>query len=410
MIDLLPFLQLGPATMSVGELTAYVKSLLDDDSTLADVWVRGEVSDARTYGSGHTYFTLRDGSSQLKCVLFRQKARGLEPLENGRQYLVRGAVGVYPASGAYQLYVSDHRPIGLGDLYLQFEALKQRLDAEGLFAPARKRSLPRWPRRIGLATSAQGAVLHDLRNVIGRRFPLVELILAPCQVQGAEAVRAVVASLRALEAAQVDVIVVARGGGSLEDLWAFNDEAIARAIAASRVPVVSAIGHETDFTIADFVADLRAPTPSAAGELLVPDGAALAGDVETLVARAERAVKAQLWVASSDVEDRLVRLRRALQARLDRAAQRLEAAEARLTALSPLQVLGRGYAVVCDAATHSVVRSISQAAPGQRLDVRLADGRLTAIVEHLAGPAMGAPATGAAAPPVPPHHKERRHA
>ena len=392
MIDLLPFLHSGPATMSVGEVTNYVKSLLDDDSTLADLWVRGEVSEARTYGSGHTYFTLRDGSCQLKCVLFRQKARGLEPLESGRQYLVRGAIGVYPASGTYQLYVADHRRLGIGDLYVQFETLKQCLEAEGLFAPERKRPLPRWPQRIGIATSAQGAVLHDLRTVIGRRYPLAEIILAPCQVQGAEAVRTVVASIRALNEALVEVIVVARGGGSLEDLWAFNEEPIARAIATSGVPVISAVGHETDFTIADFVADLRAPTPSAAAELLVPDGAALSGQIEVLIARAERAVKAQLWLASNDLDGRQSRLPRALEARLDHVARRLEAAEARLQALSPLQVLGRGYAVVCDAATRSVVRSVSLAMPGQRLDIVLADGRLRATVEEIAGRSGAAPA------------------
>ena len=383
MIDLLPFLQAAPQTMTVAEVTAYVKQLLDDDPATADVWVRGEVSDPRTYASGHTYFTLRDATSQLKCVLFRQRARGLEPLEHGKQYVVRGGLSVYEASGSLQLYVTDHRPIGIGELYQQFELVKARLEAEGLFAPERKRPLPRWPRRIGIATSKQGAVLHDLRTVIGRRYPLAELVLAPCQVQGAEAVRTVVASIRALEAAGVDVIVVARGGGSIEDLWAFNEELVARAIAAAGVPVVSAVGHETDFTIADFVADLRAPTPSAAGELLVPDAAMLDSQIVSLAQRADRAVKAQLWLFGSDLADREARLGRALAQRVERAQNRLAAAEARLAALNPLGVLGRGYAVVCDAETHAVVRSVRQAQPQQRLDVLLADGRLSATVENL---------------------------
>src|SRR5919197_178186 len=209
MIDLLRAALWGPPTLSVSEANAHVKALLDDDPILADCWVRGEVGDARTYPSGHTYFVLRDGASQLKCGLFRQKARRLDPLENGRQYVVRGAIAVYEASGVYQLYVTDHRPLGIGELYQQFELLKARLEAEGLFAAERKRPLPRWPRRIGIATSKQGAVLHDLRTVIGRRYPLAELVLAPCQVQGAEAVRSIVASVRALNAAGVDVIVVA---------------------------------------------------------------------------------------------------------------------------------------------------------------------------------------------------------
>ncbi|MBI3970365.1 MAG: exodeoxyribonuclease VII large subunit [Chloroflexi bacterium] len=383
MIDLLPFLQLGPVTMSVSEATAHVKSLLEDDTTLADLWVRGEIADARTYASGHTYFTLRDGSSQLKCVLFRQRSRGLEPLENGRQYVVRGGISVYESAGAYQLYVTDHRRVGIGELYQQFEALKRRLEAEGLFAPERKRALPRWPRRIGIATSAQGAVLHDLRNVIGRRYPLAELVLAPCQVQGADAVRTVVASLRALGGAGVDVIVIARGGGSLEDLWAFNEEAVVWAIAAARVPVVSAIGHETDFTLADFAADVRAPTPSAAGELVAPDAAAVMRLVEALVERGERAVKAQLWVASNDLEALERRLRRALAARLERAQARLAAADARLQALSPLAVLARGYAVVCDPTTRMVIRSTRQVTGGQAIDVLLADGRLSARVDGI---------------------------
>jgi exodeoxyribonuclease VII large subunit len=383
MIDLLALHPFGPLTLSVSEATAHIKELLDDDSTLADLWVRGEIADARTYASGHTYFTLRDGLSQLRCVLFRQKARRLEPLENGHQYLVRGAISVYPTSGVYQLYVADHRQLGTGELYLQFEELKARLAAEGLFAPERKRPLPRWPHRIGIATSANGAVLHDLRQVIGRRFPLAELVLAPCLVQGADAVRSVVASLRALEGAGVDVVVVARGGGSIEDLWAFNHEAVARAIAAASVPVVSAIGHETDFTIADFVADCRAPTPSAAAELMVPDTVALGGQIDDLQRRAERALKAQLWVAQNDLGAAEQRLRRATAAHLAHATSRLAAVEGRLHSLSPLHVLSRGFAVVRQVSGGAVVRQVTQVAPGDGLEVLLADGTFRATVQEM---------------------------
>ncbi|HEV2123807.1 MAG TPA: exodeoxyribonuclease VII large subunit, partial [Chloroflexota bacterium] len=367
MIELLPeiaSLQWGPAVLSVSEATAHLKALIEDDPTLSDCWVRGEIADARTYNSGHTYFTLRDGSSQIKCVLFRQRARGLDPLEIGRQYVVRGAISVYEANGVYQLYVTTYRPVGVGELYQQFEQLKAQLEAEGLFAAERKRPLPRWPERIGIATSAQGAVLHDLKNVIGRRFPLAELVLAPCQVQGAEAVRTVTASLRALDLAGVDVIVVARGGGSIEDLWSFNEEPIARAIVACATPVVSAVGHETDFTIADFVADLRAPTPSAAGELIVPDAASLSREIDSLVERALRAVKAQLWEAQTDLNDRELRLRRAATGGVQHAEVRLDALRGRLQALSPMAVLGRGYAVLRDSTTHVVIKSAGQAAAG----------------------------------------------
>ncbi len=380
MIDLWPSILLGPLTMSVSEANAYVKQLLDDDATLADLWVRGEVGEARTYASGHTYFTLRDGTSQLRCVLFRQHARRLEPLECGRQYLVRGAISVYEARGEYQLYVTDHRPAGAGELYLEFERLKQRLEAEGLFATERKRPLPRYPLRIGIATSPDGAVVHDLCTIIGRRFPVAEVLLAPCRVQGAEAVRTIVAALRALDQAGVEVIVLARGGGSIEDLWAFNDEAVARAIAAARVPVISAVGHETDFTIADFVADLRAPTPSAAAELLTPDGAALDQQLATLVQRAERAVQAQLWMATADLERLETQLRQQIATRLDQARGRLEALAARLDALSPQRVLSRGYAVVRTGERGTIVRDAKQVPPGSLLHILLAHGSLTARV------------------------------
>ncbi|HEU5317443.1 MAG TPA: exodeoxyribonuclease VII large subunit [Chloroflexota bacterium] len=374
---------LVPLVLSVSEATGHIKSLLEDDSTLADCWVRGEVSDPRTYASGHTYFTLRDGESQLKCVLFKQKARGLEKLEHGRQYIVHGSVGVYEANGVYQFYVTDHRPLGVGELYQQFELLKSKLEADGLFATERKRPLPVWPKRIGIATSPQGAVIHDLKQVIGRRFPLVEVVLAPCQVQGAPAVPTIVASLQALQRAGCDVIVVARGGGSIEDLWAYNDEAVARAIAACGVPVVSAVGHETDFTIADFVADVRAATPSVAGELLVPDAAELRRQLASLTTRAERAVQAQLWTAQSDLVERAAALKRHLAMRLERADSRLTALNGRLAALSPLSVLARGYAVARDAVSGAVVRSVSEVCEGQELSVLVADGTLAARVSSV---------------------------
>ncbi|MGI8423122.1 MAG: exodeoxyribonuclease VII large subunit [Chloroflexota bacterium] len=384
-LNLLPALvtALNAGVLSVSEVTGHVKALLDDDPRLADCWIRGEVSDPRAYSSGHTYFTLKDGGSQLKCVLFKQRARGLPPLEHGRLYAVRGRVSVYELNGVYQLYVTDHRPVGVGELYQQFELLKASLEAEGLFALERKRPLPAWPERIGIATSKQGAVLHDLQQVLGRRYPLAELVLAPCQVQGAEAVRAVVASVRALDTAGVDVIVVARGGGSVEDLWAFNDEAVARAIAACRAPVVSAVGHETDFTIADFVADVRAATPSVAGELVAPDGSEVSRHLMDLGARAGRALAAKLWFEQTSLLDRTTRMRRALAQRLERADAGLSALTGRLSALSPLGILGRGYAVVRDAQTGRVVRCVRDARADQNVEVTLTDGSLLARVHSV---------------------------
>ena len=380
MIDLLPTLRAAlfesSAILSVSEATGHIKSLLEDDPVLADCWVRGEVSDPRTYASGHTYFTLRDGTSQLKCVLFKQKARGLDPLEGGRQYVVRGSVGVYEANGVYQFYVSDHRPVGIGELFEQFEQLKAKLKGEGLFDPARKRPLPRWPRRIGIVTSPHGAVIHDLQRVIDRRFPLVEIVLAPCQVQGAGAVPTIVAALKAIDAADCDVIVLARGGGSVEDLWAYNDESVARTIGARVTPVVSAIGHETDFTIADFVADVRAATPSVAAELIVPDMEELRRQIGSLATRAERAVRAQLWTSQDDLAERLAALRRAVATRMERSETRLAALTGRLSALSPLSILTRGYAVARDAAAGTVIRSVGQVAIDQSIDIILADGTL----------------------------------
>ena len=384
MIDLLPSLRAAlfesSAVLSVSEATIHIKSLLEDDPLLADCWVRGEVSDPRTYASGHTYFTLRDGTSQLKCVLFKQKARGLEPLEGGRQYVVRGSVGVYEANGVYQFYVTDHRPVGIGELFEQFERLKAKLEGEGLFDPARKRPLPPWPGRIGIVTSPHGAVIHDLRRVIDRRFPLVEIVLAPCQVQGAGAVPTIVAALRAVDALGCDVIVLARGGGSMEDLWAYNDEAVARAVASCATPVVSAVGHETDFTIADFVADVRAATPSVAGQLIVPDIEELRRQIAALATRAERAVRAQVWTLQDDLTVQLASLRRAVVMRLERGETRLAALMGRLSALSPLSILTRGYAVARDAASGAVIRSVDQVAIDQSIQIVLADGTLGAGV------------------------------
>ncbi len=365
----------------VSELTAQVRETLEANPLFADLWVQGEVSSSYTSAAGHTYFTLQDGSSKLACVLFRRPGLRLGAPEQGRLYVVRGSLTVYEAGGQYQLVVADHRPAGLGDLFMQFQRLKARLEAEGLFAAERKRPLPAWPTRIGVVTSAQGAALQDLRQVIGRRYPLVELVVAPSLVQGAAAPAAVVHALDRLNAQpDLDFVIVARGGGSVEDLWAFNDERVARAIAASRLPVVSAVGHEVDFTITDGVADLRAPTPSAAGEMVVPDGAALARQLDDLSSRLHRAGHGQVQAASARLESVAERLSEVMAARLDRASAVLLAVEGRLAALNPRAVLGRGYAIVRDAVSGRVRARAAEVQVGDLLYIALTDGTIVAGV------------------------------
>ena len=264
----------SPETMTVTQVTRYVKSLLDGDYALQDLWVEGEVSNFKVTASGHAYFTLKDSEASLRCVMWRSDVRRQDMLpQDGQSVLAHGRVSVYEVAGAYQLYVDHLQPVGLGRLYLEFEALKQRLAEEGLFDPAQKRPLPPFPQRVGVVTSPTAAALRDILNVLARRYPLVQVVLSPTLVQGDQAPPQIVTAIQALnDLANIDLIIVARGGGSLEELWAFNDERVARAIAASRVPVISGVGHEVDFTIADFAADVRAPTPSAAAELAVPEG------------------------------------------------------------------------------------------------------------------------------------------
>ncbi|MAG35303.1 MAG: exodeoxyribonuclease VII large subunit, partial [Dehalococcoidia bacterium] len=339
-----PFLDLlaEPTTSPVwrvGELTAQVRETLEANPVFADLWVQGEVSNSHTSAAGHTYFTLQDGSSRLACVLFRRRGVHLGAPEQGRLYVVRGSLSVYEAGGQYQLVVSDHRPAGIGDLFEQFQRLKARLEAEGLFDVERKRPLPVWPNRIGVVTSAQGAALQDLCRVVERRYPLVELVVAPSLVQGAEAPESLVRALESLNAqSDLDFIIVTRGGGSVEDLWAFNDEHVARAIAASRLPVVSAVGHEVDITITDGVADLRAPTPSAAGEMVVPDRLALTRQLDDMSIRMQRAAEGHAQAASGRLGSAVEHLNQSVVSRMDRAGASLSAVEGRLAALNPLAV------------------------------------------------------------------------
>ena len=387
------------AVYTVGQLTAYLKQMLEATPALSDIWVTGEVSNHRLAGSGHNYFSLRDAEGVVRCVMFRP-GRGGEFLADGAQVLVHGRISFYTARGDLQFYANLVKPEGLGALQQAFEELKLRLEAEGLFEPGRKRPLPAFPRRIAIVTSPDAAALQDILNVLGRRYPLVEVLVAHTQVQGDAAAPGIVSALAAVaRAPDIDVAIVTRGGGSLEDLWPFNEEMVARAIFACPVPVISAVGHETDFTIADLVADARAPTPSAAAEIVTPDRAdllwrtaayaeAIAGTVRSLLGQRRLGVdmavdrlgeRAPDTRAHRERIDGLLRSAKlALSKVLETYRVRAGALEAELRALGPAQVLGRGYAIVRKGPDGPVLASAADTAPGDPLDITLADGRVEA--------------------------------
>lgn len=393
---------------SVTEVTQYIKLLLDSDQQLADLWVSGEVSNFSRASSGHCYLTLRDAQCELRCVIWRPVAARLGRLpQQGEWIQAHGYVSVYERGGAYQFYVDILERGGVGALWQEFERLKLVLEQEGLFDEARKRPVPRWPRRIGVVTSPSGAALQDILRVLRARYPLVEVVVSPSLVQGSDAPDLLVGAIRRLdELSDIDVVIVARGGGSLEDLWAFNDERVARAIVASRVPVITGVGHETDFTIADFVADLRAPTPTAAATAAVPDVADLRARLREwasqLVAHAHQRVvglraqvqrearalalhqPARAMAESRQRVDDLVRRQSvALEHVLTLCRRTLRALGDRLRALGPQAVLGRGYALVQDRATAHLISSVTQVVLDQRLAIHLRDGQVGARVTEV---------------------------
>ena len=393
-------------TYSVGELTAYIQELFDADRTLADVWVQGEVSNLTVARSGHWYFTIKDLEAQLRCVMFRGAARRLRiDVAAGDEILVQGRVGVYAARGEYQLYVQQIEAVGgIGDLHRQFEALKARLDAEGLFAPERKQPIPPFPARIGVVTSSDAAAWHDIQTVLRRRFPLVEVVLSPTLVQGAAAARQIVLALERLnQRDDIDTIILARGGGSLEDLWCFNDEFLARAVANCRIPVISGVGHEIDFTIVDFVADLRAPTPSAAAELATPNRDDLLLDLDRLRERLSGRFVASLDRRERDLEQvrgalrflspsklieaarrdlayERLRLSRGAELNLERLGERLAGMTKALEGASPQHILARGYALVTDEGG-ALIREAAQVSRNQRLNLQLSRDRIAVRVD-----------------------------
>ena len=393
--------------LSVTELTLSIRDLLDSQPLLSHVCVRGELSNYKIYPSGHHYFTLKDPESSLKCVMFKSSAMKLRfRPENGMSVTVWGRVSVYPRDGAYQLYCSQLMPEGMGDLQVAFEQLKAKLDAEGLFDPAHKKPLPRFPGRIAIITSSAGAAIHDMIRILGHRWPLTKVILLPVRVQGAEAPAEIAGAIRyANEFDVADLIITGRGGGSIEDLWAFNDERVARAIYASRLPVISAVGHEPDVTISDFVADRRASTPSNAAEIAVPDCREIADLLTGFELRASQGMRKHI----SFLRDRLESCceRRVLtepaaaidnrRMELDRCRERLCTAQtqmlgryrqsfvglaASLEAMSPLRVLTRGYSIASDR-EGNCLHSVSQLGVGDEIRLRLSDGSADCRVENV---------------------------
>lgn len=391
--------------LTVSELNQYVKTLMDRDTVLNSVCVRGELSNYKIYPSGHHYFTLKDSESSLRCVMFRSSAAKLRfHPENGMSVTVSGRVSVYLRDGAYQLTCSTIMPEGQGDLQVAFEQLKQKLSEEGLFDPAHKKKLPPFPGRIAIITSSAGAAVHDMIRILGHRWPMTKLILLPVRVQGVEAPPEIAGAIRYANEFQVaDLIITGRGGGSMEDLWAFNDERVARAIYASRIPVISAVGHEPDVTISDYVADRRASTPSNAAEIAVPDWREMRELLEGYGIRSRQAMEKELHTLSQRLE--ALHGKRVLQdpavyldnrrMDLDRIRDRLLAAQERslankrqrfvglgatLDAMSPLRVLSRGYTVTSTVSGDPVRRALDLN-PGDRVRVRFSDGAADCRVE-----------------------------
>lgn len=390
--------------LSITQLTEYIRGRLDDDPFLGQVAVRGEISNYKVYPSGHHYFTLKDEGAALKCVMFKGSAMRLRfRPDNGMKVIAMGKVTVYPRDGAYQLYCAAMAMDGVGDLYAAFEQLKKKLAAQGLFDPAHKKPLPKCPGTIGIVTSSAGAAVHDMLRILRKRYPLTKVRLLPVRVQGAEAPGEIAAAIRYANRYKLaDLLIVGRGGGSIEDLWAFNDELVAHAIYESEIPVISAVGHEPDVTISDYVADLRAATPSNAAELAVPDQDALRQNLDAMSSAMASALSRQLKAARQHLnvlsqspalrsptgyieqrEKSLELLKNRLIAAqnqsITRKNQRYIAAVSKLDAMSPLKVLTRGYSMAQTEAGE-VLRSVRQVELGERISVLLSDGKLSATV------------------------------
>ena len=393
--------------LSITQVNEYIRSMMDNDRLLTGLAVRGEISNYKIYPSGHHYFTLKDEGASIRCVMFRSSAMRIKfRPENGMKVIAIGKVSVYPRDGAYQLYCSTITLDGIGDLHAAFEQLKAKLSAQGLFDPSHKKPLPAYPGTIGIVTSAAGAALHDMLRIINKRYPLTAVRLLPVRVQGEQAPGEIAAAIHyANTHALADLLIVGRGGGSIEDLWAFNDEQVAWAIYRSQIPVISAVGHEPDVTISDYVADLRAATPSNAAELAVPDQDALRQNLDsmsnfmvTAMQRQLKATRKHLDILSASptlkspvgyisrcrnaLEVLQTRMLAAMNRSIHNEKQKFISMTAKLDALSPLKVLSRGYAVVQD--DHSkLIRSVKQLSPGNSVLISLADGKVKASVTEI---------------------------
>ena len=388
------------AVYTVSQVSSHIKESLESDPLLMDLWVVGEVSGLSVSSVGHTYFGLKDRESLLRCVMFKGR-QGSELLSEGDSISAHGRIGFYTPRGTTDFNVDLAMPEGVGELALELERLKQKLAAEGLFETSRKRQLPRFPKKVGVVTSPTGAVFHDIQNVLERRYPLAELVLSPTMVQGPEAAPRIAAALELLDReGGCDVIIIGRGGGSMEDLWPFNEEVVARAIYACKTPVVSAVGHETDETISDYVADVRAPTPSAAAELVVPDAYVLRRNLEGAATMMFRLLIDQNSQRRSDLTAVMRRMEQGLpdtqtmRRRVDDVGRVVQSASSRLLsesqmqvesiglrlrALDPLATLGRGFSIVQLPGTGQVVSSAKQVSPGDALEITVADGSIPAV-------------------------------
>ena len=392
--------------LTVSQLNEYVKMLMESNPVLRNVWIKGELSNFKNhYSTGHFYFSLKDDSAIVRGVMFRSYAQNVKfAPRDGMKVLVHGRVSAFVRDGQYQIYVDEILPDGVGSLYLAFEQLKRRLGEQGLFDEARKKPLPRYPERIGIVTSPTGAAIQDMMNILGRRFPCAAITLYPALVQGPDAAPQLIRGIEYFnETRSADVIIVGRGGGSMEDLWAFNDERLALCIASSEIPVISAVGHESDFTICDFVADKRAPTPSAAAELAVPDRAELQAALSGVGSKLGRVLLTKIQNSKNSlkylreagvlsgaapiVNERrmgLLYTARTMDSAMDGVLQRdkaaLAATTAKVEALSPLSVLSRGYGVIQDAEGVSI-RSVAKVKAGDEISIRVRDGRIDATVK-----------------------------
>lgn len=396
-------------TLSVTQLNEYIKMLFDGNQLLSSVLVKGEISNFTNHRTGHFYFSLKDEGGLIRAVMFRSYASGLPFIpEDGMKVTVHGRVSSFVRDGQYQIYVDDIQPDGVGSLYVAFEQLKRKLEAEGLFDQTRKLPLPKLPRRIGIVTSPTGAAIRDMINVLGRRFPYAKVILYPAIVQGPTAARTVIEGIEYFNLTRsADVLIVGRGGGSMEDLWAFNDESLARCVATSNIPIISAVGHETDFTICDFAASLRAPTPSAAAELAVPDTEDIKRRLENVNARNRATIQNNLSRARQKLEsisktgvlsspERLLderrmnllynseRLQRRETELFSKEKVRFAGIAEKLSALNPLGIISRGYSAVTNE-SGEVIRSVRQISTGDTLRVRFSDGCAEAKVLSVEG-------------------------